>query len=76
MMKFVKQLRGHTIPAGYCGLYGTDGAAIACGIALSVILKATPLSDTERIIANMMTSRALAAIAGHRGSRCCNEAPG
>ncbi|MBI4752937.1 hypothetical protein HY793_00995, partial [Candidatus Desantisbacteria bacterium] len=37
------------------------------------ILKATPLSDTERIIANIMTSRALAAIAGHRGSRCCKR---
>ncbi|MEK7812703.1 MAG: DUF5714 domain-containing protein, partial [Candidatus Desantisbacteria bacterium] len=65
--------RGHTIPGGYCGLYGTDGAAIACGIAVAVILKATPLSDTERIIANMMTSRALSAIANHRGSRCCKR---
>ncbi|MEK7812133.1 MAG: DUF5714 domain-containing protein [Candidatus Desantisbacteria bacterium] len=65
--------RGHTIPGGYCGLYGTDGAAIACGIAASVILKATPLSDTERIIANMLTSRALSAIANYRGSRCCKR---
>lgn len=65
--------RGNNIPAGYCGLYGTDGAAIACGIAVSVILKATPLSDTERIIANIMTSRALSAIANYRGSRCCKR---
>ncbi|MFH1097422.1 MAG: DUF5714 domain-containing protein [Candidatus Desantisbacteria bacterium] len=65
--------RGKTIPGGFCGLYGTDGAAIACGIAVSVILKATPLSDTERIISNMMTSRALSAIASYRGSRCCKR---
>jgi len=65
--------RGATIPAGYCGFYGTDGAAIACGIAISVILKATPLSDTERIMANVMTSRALSAIASYRGARCCKR---
>jgi len=65
--------RGSSIPAGYCGLYGADGAAIACGIALSVILKASPLSDNERIIANMMTSRALSAIANYRGARCCKR---
>jgi DNA-directed RNA polymerase subunit RPC12/RpoP len=65
--------RGDKIPAGYCGLFGTDGAAIATGIATSVILKATPLSDIERIIANMMTSRALAAISNHRGPRCCKR---
>lgn len=65
--------RGNNIPGGYCGLYGTDGAAIACGIAVSVILNATPLSDTERIIANMMTSRVLSAIANYRGSRCCKR---
>ncbi len=65
--------RGSSIPAGYCGLYGADGAAIATGIALSVILKATPLSDKERIIANVMTSRVLAAIANYRGSRCCKR---
>ncbi|MEW6620735.1 MAG: DUF5714 domain-containing protein [bacterium] len=65
--------RGSNIPAGYCGLYGTDGVAIACGIAVAIILKATPLSDTERIIANVMTSRVLASIANHRGARCCKR---
>jgi hypothetical protein len=65
--------RGSNIPAGFCGLYGTDGAAIATGIAISVILHATPLSDTERIIANIMTSRALTAISSYRGARCCKR---
>ena len=65
--------RGATVPGGYCGLYGADAAAIAAGIALSTIMKATPLSDYERRTANMMTSRALAAIAVNRGVRCCKR---
>ena len=40
--------RGSLVPAGYCGLFGTDAAAISTGVATSVILKATPLSDVER----------------------------
>ncbi len=65
--------RGATVPGGYCGLYGSDAAAIATGIALSVILKSSPLTDYERRTANMMTSRALAAIAANRGARCCKR---
>lgn len=52
---------------------GADGAAIACGIAMAIILKATPLSDCERIIANNITSRVLSAISNHRGARCCKR---
>lgn len=65
--------RGSTVPAGYCGLYGTDAAAIATGIATAIILKATPLSDVERSRAMSMTARALAAIANNRGPRCCKR---
>jgi hypothetical protein len=65
--------RGASVPGGYCGLFGADGAAIASGIALSIIMKATPLSDYERRTANMMTSRALAAIAVNSGMRCCKR---
>jgi len=65
--------RGATVPGGYCGLYGADAAAIATGIAMSTILEASPLTDYERRTANMMTSRALAAIAINRGMRCCKR---
>ncbi len=65
--------RGASVPGGYCSLYGADAAAIATGIAMSIILKASPLTDYERRTANMMTSRALAAIAGNRGVRCCKR---
>ena len=65
--------RGSTVPGGYCGLYGADAAAIATGIAMSIILNASPLTDYERRTANIMTSRALAAIASNRGARCCKR---
>jgi hypothetical protein len=65
--------RGSTVPGGYCGLYGADAAAIATGIAMSIILGATPLTDHERRVANMMTSRALSAISGNSGMRCCKR---
>ncbi len=42
-------------------------------MAKTVILKASPLTDYERRTANMMTSRALAAIASNRGARCCKR---
>jgi len=65
--------RGSQVPAGYCGLFGTDAAAIATGIAIAVILRATPLSDVERSRGITMTSRALAAISNNRGPRCCKR---
>ena len=65
--------RGSTVPGGYCGIYGADAAAIATGIAMSVILNATPLTDYERRVANIMTSRALLAISGNSGVRCCKR---
>jgi len=67
--------RGSTIPAGFCALYGSDGAALATGIAMSVIQKTSPLAekDIERSIAHRMTSLGLSAIANNRGNRCCKR---
>ena len=72
-MRTYWRLYAATVPGGYCGLYGADGAAIATGIALSTIMKATPLSDYERRTANLMTSHALASIALNSGMRCCKR---
>ena len=44
-----------SVPRSYCRFYGADAAAIAAGIAMSIILKATPLTNFERRIANIMT---------------------
>jgi len=65
--------RGSSIPAGYCGLYGTDAAAIATGIAASIILCSNPLKDVERRMANNLTARVLTAIMTNRGARCCKR---
>jgi hypothetical protein len=67
--------RGAKVPAGFCAMYGTDGAAIATGIALSVILKTNHLAekDKERSLTHTMTAKALAAIADNQGARCCKR---
>lgn len=67
--------RGSTLPAGFCALYGSDGAALATGIAMSIILKSSPLAekDVERSLAHRMTSLALSAIANNEGNRCCKR---
>ncbi|RJQ31841.1 MAG: SAM-dependent methyltransferase [Actinobacteria bacterium] len=67
--------RGASIPAGFCAFYGSDGAALACGIALSIILKTTHLADKDRqrSLTHMLTSRSLAAIANNVGNRCCKR---
>lgn len=67
--------RGSNIPAGFCAFYGSDGAALATGIAMSIILKSSPLAekDIERSLAHRMTSLALSAIANNKGNRCCKR---
>lgn len=63
--------RAVKIPGGWCGFYGTCGAAVGLGTAFSVITDATPMSDTERSKANYVTSSALTKIAALGGPRCC-----
>lgn len=67
--------RGGSIPAGFCAFYGSDGAGLATGIAMSVIQKTSPLAekDIERSIAHRMTSLSLATIANNKGNRCCKR---
>ncbi|TGC08773.1 radical SAM protein [Methanolobus halotolerans] len=65
--------RGRTVPGGYCGLYGACGAGVGVGIAVSVLLGATPLTPEERSHANLATSRALNSIARSGGARCCKK---
>ena len=65
--------RGAKLPGGFCGLYGADAAGVSTGVALSVITGATPMSDVEKSIANVMTARSLLAIANNRGPRCCKR---
>ncbi|MCI7144861.1 MAG: DUF5714 domain-containing protein [Clostridiales bacterium] len=65
--------RGRQVPGGTCGFWGCCGAALSCGIALSIIEGITPLSEEPWGAANMLTSRILAELARYGGPRCCKR---
>ncbi len=65
--------RGSEYPGGSCGLWGCCGAAVSAGIFMSVITKATPLTGRSWKLSNQMTAKALNAIAGLGGPRCCKR---
>lgn len=67
------QERCGQVPGGICGLWGCCGAAIGAGIFVSIITGATPLSDREWQLANMLTSQCLQSIAQNGGVRCCKR---
>ncbi len=66
--------RGSKVPGGYCGIYGACGAGIGVGVAVSILLGATPFTSSERSQANRATSGALRCIADAGGVRCCKKA--
>jgi len=65
--------RAKTIPGGMCGEYGSCGAAIGIGIAVSVMTGATPKSTENWKWANEATGRALMKVAEYGGPRCCKR---
>ena len=65
--------RSQKVPGGTCGLWGSCGAGIATGIFISIITGATPLSEKEWSLANLMTSKSLAIISENGGPRCCKR---
>lgn len=65
--------RAKNVLGGFCGYYGTCGAAIGTGIFISLITDATPLSKEEWKLSNLMTSKSLATIADNGGPRCCKR---
>jgi len=62
--------RASKIPANSCGYWGCCGEAIGSGIFASLVLKASPMTISERAGANMITSRVLEQIAMYGGPRC------
>lgn len=65
--------RGSEYPGGSCGLWGCCGAAVSAGMFMSVVTKATPLTGRSWGLSNRMTAKALDAIAGLGGPRCCKR---
>ncbi|MHA1151023.1 MAG: DUF5714 domain-containing protein [Promethearchaeota archaeon] len=64
--------RASKIPGGWCGFYGSCGAGMGSGVAISVFTGATPAKDKERTLANKMTSKALNKIADNL-EHCCKR---
>lgn len=71
----MRQARGRAedVKGGFCGFCGACGAGIGTGIFTSLITDATPLSDRERRLANMITAESLRVIAENGGPRCCKR---
>lgn len=65
--------RGQEVPGGICGFWGSCGSGIGSGIAYSIIMKATPLTEESWGKANLMTARALKQIGEIGGPRCCKR---
>ena len=64
--------RASKIPGGWCGFYGSCGAGMGSGVAISVFTGATPSTDKPRTLANQMTSRSLNKIADNL-EHCCKR---
>jgi hypothetical protein len=64
--------RASKIPGGWCGFYGSCGAGMGSGIAISIFTGATPSTDIPRSLANKMTSIALSKIADNL-EHCCKR---
>ena len=65
--------RGRSVPGGACGFWGACGAGISTGIFVSIITKASPLTQESWGLSNLMTSKALGEIGKIGGPRCCKR---
>lgn len=65
--------RGRMIPGGWCGSHGAGATAIGVGIAVSVLIGATPLTGRERSTSMAATSFALSRMLDDQ-PRCCKRA--
>ncbi|MCP4761803.1 MAG: radical SAM protein [archaeon] len=64
--------RASKIPGGWCGFYGSCGAGIGTGVAISIFTQATPSKDKPRSLAITATSRVLSKIADNL-EHCCKR---
>lgn len=67
------RIRSDKVLGGFCGFYGSCGAAIGTGIFISLVTGATPTSVQEWKLANTMTAKSLSSIACAGGPRCCKR---
>ena len=65
--------RAKQVPGGACGFWGCCGAAISTGMFISIATGATPLSEREWSLSNLITSKVLRRISALGGPRCCKR---
>lgn len=69
----IAKKRAEDVKGGFCGFYGSCGAAVGCGIFLSVITSTTPLTKDTWGLVNESTGRVLLSLAEIGGPRCCKK---
>lgn len=67
------KVRSSKVPGGFCGNYGTCGAAVGIGIFYSIITGTTPLSKESWSRVNRATGMGLLKISEVEGPRCCKR---
>lgn len=65
--------RSRNVLAGFCGWYGTCGAAVGSGIFLSILTQTTPYTAKTWGTVNLLTAECLRDIALLGGPRCCKR---
>jgi hypothetical protein len=65
--------RGKSVPGGSCGFWGACGAGISTGMFVSIISKATPLTNKPFALSHRMTAKTLGKIGEIGGPRCCKR---
>jgi len=65
-------VRASKIPGGWCGFYGSCGAGMGSGVAISILTAATPSRSEPRTLANLMTAKSLIKIADNL-EHCCKR---
>lgn len=65
--------RSLKVPGGTCGFWGTCGAAVSAGQAMSVMNGSTPLSEEPWAQCQRLTSLILGRLADVGGPRCCKR---
>jgi len=65
--------RGQTVAGGACAFLGACGAAAGVGIAVSVLIGATPYDGKKRQIVQQATLKVLEEIASSDAPRCCQR---
>lgn len=66
--------RAHNVLPGFCGWYGSCGAAVGCGIFMSIFTDTNPHTAGETWSwCNAITAKALTVIGEIDGPRCCKR---